>query len=282
MRMTTNFMFRVGALGLVLVIAGIMIMISSGADKANLKKGVQDINTLGISDFEEGRFYNGTIGTIIDEFATETTYNSTFGIKSNERVSKHYYLIRLEGDDTRFAAVETGNEAFVNIANTMMDETWSDAEIENYTTVDFYGKAMKMDKELKDLLYEYYDELFEYMNITDVDYAAVTVPYVLTYQTKDTVGKNGSMGVVLLLVGAAILGFIVFMFIKSRGSAPAPDVNTQDVNVYNVADNSGYVPAHAAPANDTGASGYIPTHAADQEQSSSYSDAGSSDFSDNI
>ncbi|MBQ5311594.1 MAG: hypothetical protein ILP19_06085, partial [Oscillospiraceae bacterium] len=144
-----NLLLRLGILGIGFIIGGIVILAGNAADKKSIAKGVGDINNMSISDFAAGDFVEGDIGILCDEFAYLSEYNSTFGIKSNERVSKHYYVVPLVGNTSeydQFIAIEVGNEDMVSIAETMIDEFWSYAEDNDVsklvTTMPFRGKVV--------------------------------------------------------------------------------------------------------------------------------------------
>ncbi|MBQ8978169.1 MAG: hypothetical protein IJ080_00200 [Oscillospiraceae bacterium] len=259
--MGNSLLIRIGIVGLALTIAGIAMLVSGAKDKAAIAKGVQDLTTLSVSDFEKGRFYEGQLDCIIDEFAYETTTRSSFGVKTSENVSNHYYLvpISLDGNAHQYVTLEVGNDEFASTAEKMIDELWDEdnEEFKSTTTVYFRGKAKDMDGEVRDLLYETYDLLYEGMNYTAADYDKMTVPYTLTYTAPGYESRGSVVSGICLAVGLVLVAVTVFLFIQSRKEQPmdygdlAPVSGTFDKTSFSGIDN---VPAQApAQAPDSAA-----------------------------
>ena len=273
-----SIMVRVCILGVVLIIVGIITMADAVGDKAAMAKGIKDINSLSAQDFELNTFVEGDLEMIYDEFAYLETSDSTFGIKYNTEVTKHYYVVPLAGaENGQLIAVEIGNKDASDTATKMVDALWAMLSGEDFNESDLdlklhvMGKVVKMGKDEEKLYHEWLDE-FWFDEGEDKNYAAVTSPYMIQYYAAGTAGTGLSVSIGIIAVGAAILVVFAILLIKtgkaaarqpetyypSNGPAPSSFGNSQDDLMaqmeasrmaneqYGSMDDTGYKPAHAA------------------------------------
>lgn len=209
---------------IVLAVAGAMVLYMFGKDSAAYSKGVTDFNEMTESDFIADRYVDGTIYSLEDEFAYEEEYNETLGIKHNESVSAHYYVMPLfasyETETPQYIAVCLRNPAMIETAEQMVNETWdfyeTGEEPEEWTSLFITGKVSKLDGELKDLMLEwmmYGDE-----EGSPSDYEAFICPYLITYNDPSTLSTGKNVGGVIFGIGAAGLVIMLIVWLKARGN----------------------------------------------------------------
>ena len=79
---------RLGIAFALLLIFGVYATAIATEDNRKIAKGMQDFNQMTAADFVAGEFVQGTVYELDDEFAYLESYNSTFGIKHNERLRR--------------------------------------------------------------------------------------------------------------------------------------------------------------------------------------------------
>lgn len=191
----------------VFIILGISFMGQSISDKNAMAKGVTDFNEMTELDFFEGRFVEGTVYDLLDEFAYEEEYRQTFGIKHGERISNHYYILPLEAtydtDNPQFMALCIGNTALAGQAQKMIDEYWdylvTGEEPAVWTEIHITGKISKLDGELLDYFYDWFYEMDDEMTREDI--TPMICPYMITYRVENASDTTMTMSVGLLAVG---------------------------------------------------------------------------------
>ncbi len=124
----------------VLAIMGIALLIGSIKDKAELAKPRGDLETMTEDDFYNGRFVEGTIYELWDNFADMEEYDSTFGIKHNTRVTAQYYALPIPAlDEYKFVALALSDSSQQSIAERMVKEI--DAFFEDGTRDHYTGQG---------------------------------------------------------------------------------------------------------------------------------------------
>lgn len=208
-----------------LIVVGIVLLVDSTKDSAAMAKGVTDFNTMTEADFIEGRFVQGTMYDLLDEFAYEEEYQSTFGIKHGERVSAHYYIMPLQAtydsEDFQFVAVCIGNTEVAAKAQQMIDEYWAymenDEEPDVWTEVPITGKIEKLDGEIEQFFYEYFTDAG--MSREDAD--ALICPYVIKYHVLSAASSGIGISVVIMIIGIVGIAAIVIYYLKKDRDAAA-------------------------------------------------------------
>ncbi len=220
--------FRLGCVGIALLCAGIYMLFSSLGDLASIKKGIGDINTMAAADFKKGMFVEGDIQLLYDEFAYEESYDSTFGVKHNERVTSHYYVMPLPGADYgEYMAVEISNTSLADQAAKMVDEFYDMYESgdvpESLTSIHFKGKVVKMDKETEKYFYEWL--MYGSDDQDKANYTALTSPYMLQYVDDKHTSSMVPTAAIISLIGAVLTAVMVLLYIKEKKQAKAASEN---------------------------------------------------------
>ncbi len=206
--------------GIAILIAGCMLLFDDLKATTDYNKGVIDLNTMTREDFEEGRFVEGTINCLYDEYAYMEEYNSTLGIKHNERVTDHYYIMPLdsslenENSDVVYVSVRLSKTSMVQTAETMINEFWSALETgtvpDNWTTMEFSGRIEKLDNE--ELLDFYYEWLMYGEESTDrAAYSNNVCMYTLSYYSPTAHSTLLPTAIVIMGIGAvvAVVGILL-------------------------------------------------------------------------
>lgn len=228
----SNRKFKYLIVFLALAVMGIAILMSSAADSAQMAKGITDFNEMTASDFEVGRFVQGTIYELDDEFAYVEESDAVLGIKYNKRVGAHYYVMPLamttaeDSPYVQYVAVCIGNQSMAATAQKMCEETWAwweDGTVpEEWTTLEITGKVSKLSGELEDFFYEwlmYGDE-----SADRSEYAKYVAPYVITYYNTETANSPAFTLVAIAILIIGIAGGVIMGVIIKRESSELADV----------------------------------------------------------
>ena len=146
---------------------------------------------------------------------------TALGRKTNSRVSAHYYIMPLqtsyENGTPVFAAVCLKNVTQISAAEQMINEMndyWDEESEGLYTSIPITGKVSVMDDELKQYFYEwlmYGDE-----ESSTSEYEQYVCPYLITAVQPDSSYSALSMGALMAVIGAVLVGAVVFVTIKSK------------------------------------------------------------------
>lgn len=231
--MSNTLKLRLFICGVVLLIAGIACASSSLAEKREIAKGMKDFNEMYESDFYKGQYVQGELLELWDEFAYMEEYTETMGIKGKSRVSAHYYVMPLqtsyETGSPVFAAVCLRNLSQISQAEQMINEMndyWDEESDGLYTSIPITGKVSVLDDELKQYFYEwlmYGDE-----GASTAEYEQYVCPYLITAVQPDSSNSALSMGALMAVIGAVLVGAVVFVTIKSKRVA-GTDMSPQAV-----------------------------------------------------
>ena len=146
----------------------------------------------------------------------------------------------------------------------MIDELWNGdfKELKTDTTVQFQGKAVKMDSEVRSLLYETYDVLYDDTDLTKVDYDNMTVPYILTYYAPDFRNRSNLASGICLAIGLvfdALTAFLIFQRSREREAELDLDLPESKVTFYGDGDTPPAAPKPAEPVQGNAPSGAPPS-----------------------
>lgn len=196
---------------------GIFMLVMSIKDKIELSKPPADIAEMSESDFYNGRFVEGDIYEIWEEYAKLEKSDSLFGIKYNTKTTSHYFLMPLETSyDTgipKFVSVAVHNDSDLLTAQKMVREfdryLESDDEMfDPVTVMHVKGKITKLRKDAVGI----FDKFLSSMGF---DPATDAVYYVIN------VGNDGGgtstelvIGIIVTVVG--LLGSFIVL-IRGRG-----------------------------------------------------------------
>lgn len=230
--MSNTLKLRLFICGVVLLIAGIACASSSLAEKREIAKGMKDFNEMYESDFYKGQYVQGELLELWDEFAYMEEYTETMGIKGKSRVSAHYYIMPLqtsyENGTPVFAAVCLKNVTQISAAEQMINEMndyWDEESDGLYTSIPITGKVSVLDDELKQYFYEwlmYGDE-----GASTSEYEQYVCPYLITAVQPDSSNSALSMGALMAVIGAVLVGAVIIVTVKSRKDNVTADETVQ-------------------------------------------------------
>ncbi|MDE7295123.1 MAG: hypothetical protein K2N72_11920 [Oscillospiraceae bacterium] len=198
---------RRGLLCAAFILMGILVMQNYVRDKNAMAQGVTDFNEMRSDDFISGRYVEGTVYDLIDEFAYEQEYHRTLGIKHGERVAAHYYILPLrataEDERPKFAALCIENAELADKAQQMLDEYWSYLETGEepaaWTEIHITGKISPLGGEVEKYFYEWFSAMDENWTRADID--PMVCPYVITYNEGGASSLSLLLGIVMIAVG---------------------------------------------------------------------------------
>lgn len=198
---------RVLIMFVVVAFLGIALLIGTIKDKAELAKPRGDLETMTEKDFYNGRFVEGTIYELWDNFADMEEYDTTFGIKHNTRVTAQYYALPIPVlDEYKFVALAISNSSKQTIAKKMVKEI--DAFYENgtipETEMHISGKVTKLSGDGLKYLQEY---------AVDMGFEASDV---IAFTINDGNDGSGSGGALIIAIALTIIGVggTVFMIVR--------------------------------------------------------------------
>lgn len=197
---------------IVIAILGVFLLVMSIKDKIELSKPPANIAEMTEDDFYSGRFVEGDIYEIWNEYATLQQSDSVFGIKYNTKTTAHYFAMPLETSFTtgipKFVSIAVSNSSDLLTARKMVSESYDyyNNDVELVTTMHVKGKITKLKKDAA--------EIFDkYMISEDFTPSTVSVHYVIN------VGNDGSGSTASLLIGVGVtlVGLIGTLFSVIRG-----------------------------------------------------------------
>lgn len=190
---------------IVVAVMGIVLLIASIRDKAELAKPRGDLETMTENDFYNGRFVEGTVYELWDNFADMEEYDSTFGIKHNTRVTAQYYALPIPVlDEYKFVALALSDSSQQSIAKKMVKETdafFEDGTIPT-TAIQIKRKVTKLSGDGLEYLQEYAVD----MGLEASDVVAFTI------NDGNTGSGSGAMlaiAIVLTIIGLGGTAFVI-------------------------------------------------------------------------
>ena len=198
---------------IVIGILGVVLLVMSIKDKIELSKPPANIAEMTEDDFYNGRFVEGEIYEIWNEYGTLQQSDSVFGIEYNTKTTAHYFAMPLETSFTtgipKFVSLAVSDSSDLLTAQKMAKESlnYYNNDIELVTTMHVKGKITKLKKDAA----KYFDD---YMTDEGFTPSTVSVHYVIN------VGNDGSGSTAALLIGIGVtlVGLLgaLFSFIRGR------------------------------------------------------------------
>ncbi len=205
---------------IIIAILGILVVISGIKDKVELSKPPAKIEEMTETDFYNGRFVEGDIYEIWDEYATLEQSDSVMGIKYNTKTTAHYFTMPLEssfnGSSPKILSVAVRDASDITTAQKMERESLEyygndDADESVFVTkMHIKGKITKLKKDAAEI----FDKCVVkegYSPSTDTIYYVVNVGN----------AGNGTTGMLIIGIIATLVGllggFIVIMRSRRRG-----------------------------------------------------------------
>lgn len=192
---------------IVLAVMGIVLLIASIRDKVELAKPRGDLETMTEDDFYNGRFVEGTIYELWDNFAEMEEYESTFGIKHNSRITAQYYALPIPVlDEYKFVALALSDSSQQSTANKMVKEIYAffeDGTIPT-TAIQIKGKVTKLSGDGLQYLQEYAVN----MGLEASDVVAFTI------NDGNTGSGSGAVLVIAIVLTVIGLGGTAFVIVR--------------------------------------------------------------------
>lgn len=194
-RKMKNFLSRLA--GVILVFGAILVWMSV-SDAINASKTPVDYSTVKESEIEKGMIIEGDLNFNYGAF--EESYTTTNGVKTGS--SKYTYMIPI--GETKYMGLKNTTtdmqEQLENQANKtfsyMLGESTSEPD-----TIHILGCVKKMDSETKGYLREYMLD----MGFTSSEVDQYILDYYIQCENYDNWGAPLMVGIVLLLIGGAIV-----------------------------------------------------------------------------
>lgn len=190
----------------ILAIGGGILLFTGIRDKIEWDKPHAVLEDITEKDLYVGRVVEGEIYELWDEFAYTSEYDTTLGIKSNERTTDRYFALPLEysfsGDNLMFVAVSSRKKDELKVFEVMEKETVdyydNGIEYQEYTTTHFTGKVQRLGGEYLGFFREYVAYI---MDVSESEASDYFVPYVL-------VSTSGAGGIVPLIIIGAVMTLV--------------------------------------------------------------------------
>lgn len=188
-----------------IAVMGIIMLIAVIKDKVELSKPPANLATMTEADFYAGRYVEGTIYELWNNYAELQQSDTTFGIKHNTKTVGQYFAMPLETSfETgipKFVSLSVSEQSDILTAGKMEKESldyYNDKIDELTTTMHIKGRVTKMSKEAR--------EIFDkYMSDEGFTPSTVSVYYVINvnHNTSKSVTAELIIAIVISLVGVA-------------------------------------------------------------------------------
>ena len=201
---------------IVLAILGIAMLIGSIKDKVELAKPRGDLETMKASDFYNGRFVEGEIYELWDNYAYMEESDTIFGITYNTKVTSEYYAMPLpatyDDHDMKFVSLSIRDAAMQRTADKITEETFDyiidGKELPEWTSMKIKGKVTQLKGDGLQLFQKYISD----MGGDSANIVAYTI----------NVGNDGSntttnliVSIVLVVIGLGGTAFMVMRKVLS-------------------------------------------------------------------
>lgn len=247
------------------LIMGIIFIFMGNGDNAAASKAELDFNYMRETQFDDGMYVKGRVYEVLGEFAYEETYKTTFGIKTSERISSHFYVVPMIGSETPYyVAVEIAHKDIIPEAEKLMEQTWAyyDTGVEPsiWNEFDIVGKVRPLEGELLDYMYEWFMDGDP--TATRAEYSQYICPYIIKYHSIKSTNDLVMIGLIFAIIGGIGTAVLVIIFLKGRNggtvraTVPTVPYAPPSENAYN-------------PDNDPRFSVPVQTPSADTQQTSS-------------
>lgn len=210
---------RIAIIVLALFVGGIIFLVTSIKQKAEYNAPRARLETVTVDELHEGMFVEGDIYEMWSEFAYTEEYESTLGVKHNEKTTDRYFALPMEysfsQDLPMFVAICTRNKSEISTLNKMSDESneyYMNGTIPK-TTIHFVGKVQKLKGEYVDFFKEYIAYQFD---ISESEAQQLYTPYVIRSWKEDNSTVGIIIGAVMTVLGLGGVAFFVVSLIKAK------------------------------------------------------------------
>lgn len=196
-----NFLSRLA--GVILVFGAILVWMSV-SDAINASKTPVDYSTVKESEIEKGMIIEGDLS--LNYGAFEESYTTTYGVKSG--TSKYTYMIPV--GDNKYIGLKNDSTSMQEQLENQANKTFSyllGQSTSEPETIHFKGRVKKMDGETKGFLQDY---MMDAVSVLDMGFSesevdAHILDYYIECENYDNWGATLMVGIVLLLIGGAII-----------------------------------------------------------------------------
>lgn len=195
-------------------VIGVILSVMSIKDIAELKKPKGELESMGPDDFYSGRFVEGTIYELWDNFGSMTQSDTFLGISYNTKTTAEYYMLPIEStfyeDELIFVALSVSDSSDIRTANKMVEETddwyyYGEEPALGWTEMHISGKVSKLKGEALDGFEEFVDY-----------YGYSMLPYVISVGNTGGGAIGGLVGaIVFFVIGAGGLAFFIIRKVLS-------------------------------------------------------------------
>lgn len=212
---------RLAILVLFLAIGGIIFLVIGIKQKVEFNQPRADLETVTANELKEGMFVEGEIYELWNEFAYTEEYESTLGVKHNEKTTDRFFALPMEYsfymDDLKFIAICSRDKSELSKMVKMSKEA---AELyqngkELVTTMHFVGKVQKLENEYLQFFKE--DIAYE-LGVGISEAEQYIVPYVIRSWPNDNSTAGIIIGAVMAVLGLGGAAIFIIKFVKSRSS----------------------------------------------------------------
>lgn len=203
------------------LIMGLIFVFMGNGDNAAARKAELDFNYMRETQFDEGSYVKGRVYEVMGEFAYEETYKTTFGIKTSERISSHFYVVPMIGSETPYyVAVEIAHKDIIPKAEKLMEQTWAyhntGVEPAIWGEFDIVGKVRPLEGELLDYMYEWFMDGDP--TATRAEYSQYICPYIIKYHSIESTNDLVIIGLIGAIIGGIGTAVLVILFLKGRNN----------------------------------------------------------------
>lgn len=199
---------------IVIFAMGIFLLVNAIRDKIELSKPPLDIATMTEEDLRIGRYVEGDVTELWDEYAKRNEQDTKFGIRYNKGVISHYFAMPLESSENsgepKFVTLSVGDEELA-AAQKMARESVDGNDDAPDTKMHIFGRLRKLrtsaasafDKYLGKHGFEPEDASVHYVISVGIDERGSTYALVIAI----TVTAVGLVGGIITLIRGKRRGF---------------------------------------------------------------------------
>lgn len=205
------------------LIGGIIFLVTGIKQKIEYNQPRARLETVTAGELREGMFVEGEIYELWSEFAYTEEYESTLGIKHNEKTTDRYFALPMEysfytdADAPMFIAICSRDSSEISKMRTMAKEAdnYYKNDIELKTSMHFVGKVQALKGEYLDFFKEY---IAWDLGISEAEAAQYYKPYVIRSWPNDNSTTGIVIGAIMTALGlAGALIFVVNIVKAKRG-----------------------------------------------------------------
>lgn len=193
---------------------GVVFLVNGISRTVEFNKPHADISTMTEKDLYVGRFVEGDIFELWNEFSYTEEYDETLGVQTNKRVTDHFFAMPMEysfsEEYAMFVAVSTRNAKELETFKQMEQETYdyySGADIEDFTQTHFVGRVERLKGEYLGFFREYMADVY---GVSEEEADKYLAPYVLKSTTnKDGASASLTIGIIMSVIGTLGTAFFV-------------------------------------------------------------------------